>query len=40
MQRLLSPQQWAQQSQDVYHKTRGKFAIQDKDIIELHWDQD
>ena len=40
MQRLLSPQQWAQQSQDVYPNSRGTFAIQDKDAIELHWDQD
>jgi len=40
MQRLLSPQQWVQQSQDVYPKTCGTFAIQDKDVIELHWDLD
>ena len=40
MQRLLSPQQWAQQANDNYPKTRGTFAIQDQDVIELHWNQD
>ena len=39
-QRLLCPQQWAQQAQDNQPNKRGTFAIQDEDCIELHWDQD
>ena len=38
-QRLFSPQQWAQQQNDVYPVKRGTYAIQDKDVLELRWSQ-
>ena len=39
-QRLFYSQQWAKQQNDNYHKIRCTYIIQDKDVLELLWNQD